>query len=127
MPRRKNQAKEEEKQFVISQAVSQFFGGVTKQEAHEVFKTLAVLAQFPGATPPEPLNGCEVCWTSTMRVGDALDKQVFGVTAIYKGITFEYTVNRDRVMQLPDSTFLNFESWDYQELLIKNRYFRRGK
>jgi hypothetical protein len=122
MPRRKNQAKEEERQAVISQAVAQFFGGVTKQEAHEVFKTLAVLAQFPGAAPPEPLNGCEVWWTSTMRVGDALDKQVFGVTAIYKGITFEYTTNRDRVMQLPDSTFLNFESWDYQELLIKSRY-----
>lgn len=122
MPRRKNQAKEEEKQAVISQAVTQFFGGVTKQEAHEVFKTLAILAQFPGATPPEPLNGCEVWWTSTMRVGDALDKQVFCVTTIYKGLTFEYTVNRDRVIQLADSTFMNYESWDYQELLIKNRY-----
>jgi hypothetical protein len=121
MPRRKNQAKEEERQAVISQAVAQFFGGITKQEAHEIFKTLAVLVQFPGATPPEPLNGCDVWWTSTMRVGDALDKQIFGVTAIYKGLTFEYTVNRDRVIHLPDSSFMNFESWDYQELLIKSR------
>ena len=127
MPRRKTQAKEEEKQAAISQAIAHFFGGITKPEAHEVFKTLAVLVQFPGATPPEPLNGCKVWWTSTLRVGDMLDKQVFGVTAIYKGLTFEYTVNRDRVIQLPDSTFLNFESWNYQELLIKNRYFRRGK
>jgi len=122
MAYRKKQQIEEERQAVISQAVAQFFGGVTKQEAHEVFKTLAVLVQFPGATPPEPLNGCEVWWTSTLRVGDTLDKQVFGVTSIYKGLTFEYTVNRDRIIQLPDSTFLNFESWDYQELLIKNRY-----
>jgi len=122
MAYRKKQQIEEERQAVISQAVAQFFGGVTKQEAHEVFKTLAVLVQFPGATLPEPLNGCEVWWTSTLRVGDTLDKQVFGVTSIYKGLTFEYTVNRDRIIQLPDSTFLNFESWDYQELLIKNRY-----
>ena len=122
MPRRKNQAKEEEKQAAISQAVAQFFGGVTQQEAHEVFKTLAVLAQFPGAMPPEPLNGCDVWWTSTMRVGDTLDKQVFGITAIYKGLTFQYTANRDRVIQLADSTFMNYESWNYQELLIKKRY-----
>ncbi len=122
MAQRKKQQIEEERQAVISQAVAQFFGWVTKQEAHEVFKTLAVLVQFPGATPPEPLNGCEVWWTSTLRVGDTLDKQVFGVTAIYRGLTFQYTANRDRVIQLPDSTFLNFEIWDYQELLIKNRY-----
>jgi len=122
MARGKKQQIEEEKQAAISQAVANFLGGITKQEAHEVFKTLAVLAQFPGATPPEPLNGCEVWWTSTLRVGDTLDRQVFGVTAIYKGLTFDYTVNRDRVIQLPDSTFLNFESWHYQELLIRNRY-----
>ncbi len=122
MSRRNKQQIEEEKQAVISQAIAQFFGGVTKQEAYEVFKTLAVLVQFPGATPPEPLNGCEVSWTSTLRVGDTLDKQVFGVTAIYRGLTFQYTADRNRVIQLPDSTFLNFESWDYQELLIKNRY-----
>jgi hypothetical protein len=122
MPRRNKSKESEEKQAVISQAVANFFGGITKSESHEVFKTLAVLVQFPGATPPEPLNGCKVWWTSTLRVGDTLDKQVFGVTTIYKGLTFEYTVNRDRVIHLPDSTFLNFESWDYQELLIKNRY-----
>jgi hypothetical protein len=123
MPRKSQKSMQQnlEKQAAIQQAVERFFGGVTKEEAHEVFRTLAVLAQFPGAVPPEPLNGCEIHWTSTLKIGDTLDKQIFGVTAIYKGLTFEYTANRNRVMQLPDGTFMNFEAWDYQELLLTNR------
>ncbi|MBW4549058.1 MAG: hypothetical protein KME25_32335 [Symplocastrum torsivum CPER-KK1] len=42
MAQRKKQQIEEERQAVISQAVAQFFGGVTKQEAQEAFKTLAM-------------------------------------------------------------------------------------
>jgi hypothetical protein len=122
MSRRTKKAIQEQKEAIIFEAINRFFGGITKKEAHDVFKTLAVLSQFPGAAPPEPLNGCEIWWTSTMKVGDALDKQIFSVTAIYKDVKFEYTANRDRVMQLPDSTFMNFESWSYQELLIRNRY-----
>ena len=57
-----------------------------------------------------------------MKVGDALDKQLFDVSVIYKGLKFEYTASRQRIMQLPDSTFMNYESWSYQELLIRNRY-----
>lgn len=112
----------QQKEAVISQEIDRFFGGVSNQKAYEVLGTLALLVQFPGATPPEPLNGCEVWWTSTMKVGDILDKQLFNVSVIYKSLTFEYTANRQRIMQLPDSTLMNYESWSYQELLIRNRY-----
>jgi hypothetical protein len=60
MSRRTRQQIEQERQQAIALAQSQFFGGITKEEAIEVFKVLAVLAQFPGATPPEPLQGCNV-------------------------------------------------------------------
>lgn len=110
------------KEAEIAQEVDRFFGGVTNQEACEIFRILAILAQFPGATPPEPLTGYEIYWTSTMKVGDTLDKQLFDVSVIYKGLRFEYTASRQRVMQLPDSTLMNYESWSYQELLIRNRY-----
>ena len=53
------------KEAEIAQEISRFFGEVTNQEACEIFRILAILAQFPGATPPEPLNGYEIYWTST--------------------------------------------------------------
>ena len=115
--------KEAQKEAVISQAIAQFFGGITKQEAIEVFNTLAILVQFPGTTTLEPLIGCEVTWTSTIKLSETLDKQLFTVvTVIYKGLTFSYSTNRDKIIQLPDSSFLPFESWNYHELLIRNRY-----
>lgn len=113
--------KQIEKQEVIAIAQEQFFGEITKQEAMDVFKTLAVLVQFPGAIPPEPLLGCDVIWTSTLKVGDSLDKQRFNVEVIYKQRRFIYTSLGDRVIQLPDSTFMNLESWDYQANLVANR------
>jgi hypothetical protein len=115
------QQKEQAQQTAIATAQSEFFGGITKQEAIDIFKVLAVLVQFPGAEPPEPLTGCEVKWTSVMSVGNTLDKQRFTVQAIYKNMTFIYTALGDRVIQLPDSSFLNLESWDYQALLLSNR------
>lgn len=114
------QQKRQAQQEAIAAAQSEFFGGISKHEAIDIFKVLAVLAQFPGATPPEPLTGCEVTWSSTLKVGDTLDKQRFTVQAIYKNMTFIYTALGDRVIQLPDSSFLNIESWDYQALLLKN-------
>jgi hypothetical protein len=122
MPKRQGlkKAKQSQLEQAIAQAQSEFFGGITKEEALEVFKTLAVLKQFPGANPPEPLNGCYVHWTSTLEVGDTLDKQTFNVRAIYKGLTFDYTKTGERAMQLPDCTYIAFESWDYQALRIAN-------
>lgn len=122
MPSRRitKQQKERQRQEAISLAQAKFFGGITKEEAGQVFKTLAVLAQFPGANPPEPLTDCEVVWTSVMRVGDSKDKQVFDVKVVYKGLLFHYTTTGEKGIQLPDSTFMTFESWDYQALLIAN-------
>ena len=118
MSRRTRQQIEQERQQAIALAQSQFFGGITKEEAIEVFKVLAVLAQFPGATPPEPLQGCNVVWTSTLKVGDSLDKQVFDVQVDYKGRRFFYTSRQNRTIQLPDNTFMALESWDYQALRV---------
>lgn len=120
-PRKTKQQKEAEKQQAIAAAHEKFFGGITKEEALEIFKALALLAQFPGAKPPEPINGCKVIWESTMKVGDSLDKQVFSVQVSYKGLMFIYTANKERAIQLPNSTFMNMDSWDYQELLLTNR------
>jgi hypothetical protein len=119
--RKTKQQKEAEKQQAIAAAQEKFFGGITKQEAIEIFKALAVLAQFPGANPPEPLSGCEVTWTSTMKVGDSLDRQVFDIQVRYKGLMFMYMGNHIRGIQLPNSSFINLESWDYQALLLTNR------
>lgn len=119
--RKTKQQKEAEKQQAIAAAQEKFFGGITKEEALEIFKALALLAQFPGAKPPEPINRCEVIWQSTMKVGDSLDKQVFSVQVSYKGLMFIYTFNKERAIQLPDSGFMNMDSWDYQELLLTNR------
>lgn len=110
-----------EQQQAIAQAQSEFFGEITKPEAIDVFKTLAILVQFPGANPPELLTDHEVIWTSTMKVGDSLNRQVFSVMVIYKGLSFIYTANRDRTIQLRDGTFINFDTWDYWDLLIANR------
>jgi hypothetical protein len=38
MKRRTKQAIQEQKEAIISEAINRFFGGITKQEAHEVFK-----------------------------------------------------------------------------------------
>lgn len=124
MPRTRitKQEKERQRQQAIRQAQAEFFGGVTQEEARQVFKTLAVLAQFPGAEPPEPLEGCNVIWTSVMHVGDSKDKQVFDVEVNYKGLIFHYTKTGEKGIQLPDSTFMAFESWDYQALLIANKF-----
>lgn len=111
----------QQKEQIQQEAIADFFGGITKPEAIEIFKILAILAQFPGATPPEPLAGCEVKWSSVLSVGDTLSQQRFTVQAIYKNMTFIYTARGDRVIQLPDSSFLNLESWDYQALLLSNR------
>lgn len=123
MPKRyfTRQKKEQAQQTAIAAAQSEFFGGISKQEAIDIFKVLAVLVQFPGAEPPEPLTGCVVKWTSVMSVGDTLDKQHFSIQVAYKNVTFIYTALGDRVIQLPDSSFLNMESWDYQALLLSNR------
>lgn len=123
MPTKKTsrQQKESERQKAIATAIAEFFGGITKEEALQVFKTLAVLAQFPGANPPEPLEGCDVVWTSVMHVGDSKEKQAFDVQVLYKKLLFHYTKTGERGIQLPDSTFMAFESWDYQALLIATR------
>lgn len=121
MSRRKYIKHDQVKKEAIAEAQSEFFGNITKLEAIDVFKTLAILAQFPGAIPPEPLIGHEVIWTSTMKVGDSLNEQIFGATVVYKGLSFIYTANRDRTIQLKDGTFMNFDTWDYWNLLIANR------
>ncbi|ACK74058.1 hypothetical protein PCC7424_5488 (plasmid) [Gloeothece citriformis PCC 7424] len=110
-----------EKQEAIIKAQSEFFGGISKQEAWDIFKILAVLSQFPGAIPPEPLLGCEVIWISTLKVGDSLDRQKFNVEVVYKEMKFIYTSLGDRVMQLPDGSFMNLESWDIRANLIADR------
>ena len=47
---------QQERQETIIAAQNEYFGNITKGEAIEVFKVLSVLAQFPGAKPPEPLT-----------------------------------------------------------------------
>ncbi len=120
--RRTKQEKEQQKKEAVAVAQAKFFGGITYQEASEVFKTLAILAQFPGANPPEPLQGKTVTWSSVMHVGDSKEDQVFNIQVVYKGLLFQYTAKKDRGIQLPDSTFMNFESWHYQALLIANQF-----
>jgi hypothetical protein len=57
-------------------------------------------------------------WTSILKVGDSLDKQVFDVQVDYKGRRFFYTSRQNRTIQLPDNTFMALESWDYQALRV---------
>jgi hypothetical protein len=105
-------------------ALNDYFGGVTQAEAEEVFKVLAVIAQFPGSNPPEPLAGCDVIWQSTMRVGDSLTTQRFSVQVKYSKLLFKYA-NPDgepiRGIQLPDSNHINFDTWKLHADLAEKR------
>ncbi len=119
--RRTKQEIEREQREAITAAQSEYFGGITKGEAIEVFKVLSVLAQVPGAKPPEPLTGHDVIWSSTLRVGDSVDKQVFSVQVTYKGVMFFLSADGDRGLQLPDSSFIPLENWDYQAARVAGR------
>jgi hypothetical protein len=110
-----------EREEAITSAVCEYFGGITKGEAIEVFKVLSLLAQFPGAKPPEPLTGHDIIWSSCLRVGDTLDKQTFQVEVTYKGSRFILSANGDRGLQLPDSSFIPLENWDYQAARVAER------
>jgi hypothetical protein len=122
MPRRRGKFEiERERDEAIAAATREYFGGITKGEAIEVFKVLSILAQFPGANPPEPLTGHEVIWSSTLRVGDSIAKQVFSVQVTYKGVMFFLSANGDRGLQLPDSSFIPLENWDYQAARVTAR------
>jgi hypothetical protein len=99
----------------VTAALADYFR-VTKAEAEEVFKVLAMMASFPGATPPEPLVGCDVLWSSELRVGDSLATQKFSVQVKYGQLLFNYFNPGDGVpirgIQLPDSSHINFDNWD---------------
>jgi hypothetical protein len=101
----------------VAAALADYFAGVTKAEAEEVFKVLAMMASFPGATPPEPLVGCDVLWSSQLRVGDSLATQKFSVQVKYGQLLFKYFHSDDGVpvrgIQLPDSSHINFDNWDF--------------
>ncbi|MFM6519948.1 MAG: hypothetical protein ACKPIC_26535, partial [Microcystis panniformis] len=87
---------QQERQETIIAAQNKYFGNITKGEAIEVFKVLSVLVQFPGAKPPEPLTDHDVVWSSTLRVGDSINKQMFSVQVTYKGLIFFLSANGDR-------------------------------
>lgn len=78
-PRLTKIQKQQIKAAAISDAQVNYFGGVSKTTAEDVFKILAIIAQFPGATPPEPLLGCHVVWSSQLLVGESLATQRFSV------------------------------------------------
>jgi hypothetical protein len=115
MPKGIKQAKIADRQAAIDRARSKFFSGVTKLEAAEVFKLLSILSTFPGAVPPDPLSGCDVIWSSTLRVGDSIDKQVFDVQVTYRGLLFKHLSNGGSLIQLGDSTFMAFDNWDLED------------
>jgi hypothetical protein len=122
MNRRTKQEIAEERQKAIAAAQAEFFGDVSKEEAIEVFRVLTLLAQFPGAEPPAPLQGCQVVWTSTLKVGDSLAQQSFDVQTNYRGLRFFYTGGQNRTIQLPDTSFMSLESWDYYALHIAQKF-----
>ncbi len=104
-----------QRQAAIDRARSEFFSGVTKSEAAEVFKLLSMMSTFPGSVPPEPLSGCNVIWSSTLRVGDSIDRQVFDIQVTHRRLLFKYLANGERVIQLGDSTFMAFDNWDLED------------
>jgi hypothetical protein len=117
-------AKHEMIDRAVAAALDNEFGGVTHAEAEEVFKVLAVIAQFPGSNPPEPLAGCDVIWQSTMRVGDTLATQRFSVQVKYSKLLFTYlNPNGEpiRGIQLPDSSHINFDSWKLHADRVEKR------
>ena len=109
------QIKIDYRQAAIDRERSEFFSGVTKLEAESVFKLLSILSTFPGAVPPAPLSGCNVIWSSTLRVGDSLDKQVFDVQVTHRRLLFKYLSNGGCLLQLDDSTFMAFDNWDLED------------
>ena len=115
MPKGIKQAKIADRQAAIDRARSEFFSGVTQSEATEVFKLLSILSTFPGAVPPDPLSGCDVIWSSTVRVGDSIEKQVFDVQVTYRRLLFKYLSNGGSLIQLSDSTFMAFANWDLED------------
>ena len=115
MPKGIKQAKIADRQLAVDRARSEFFSGVTKLEALEVFKLLSILSTFPGAVPPAPLSECNVIWSSTLRVGDSLDKQVFDVQVTHHRLLFKYLSNGGCLLQLGDSTFMAFDNWDLED------------
>ena len=115
MPKGIKQAKIADRQAAIDRARSEFFSGVTKLEAESVFKLLSILSTFPGAVPPAPLSECNVIWTSTLKVGDSIDRQVFDVQVTYSGLLFKHLSNSGSLIQLGDSTFMAFNNWDLED------------
>jgi hypothetical protein len=125
MPKGIKQAKIADRQAAIDRARSEFFSGVTKSEAAEVFKLLSILSTFPGAIPPEPLSDCDVIWSSTLKVGDSIAQQVFDVQVTYRRLSFRYLSNGGRVIQLNDSTLMGFDNWDLEEEKLSKRVFEK--
>jgi hypothetical protein len=125
MPKGIKQAKIADRQAAIDRARSEFFSGVTKLEAESVFKLLSILSTFPGAVPPEPLSGCKVIWSSTLRVGDSVENQVFDVQVTYHRLLFKYLSNGERVIQLSDSTLMTFDNWDFEDDRLSKRVFEK--
>ena len=115
MPKGIKQAKIADRQAAIDRARSEFFSGVTKSEAAEIFKLLSILSSFPGAVPPAPLSECNVIWTSTLKVGDSIDRQMFDVQVVYCKLLFQYLPNGGDLIQLGDSTFMAFDNWDLED------------
>ena len=115
MPKGIKQAKIADRQVAIDRERSEFFSGVTKLEAESVFKLLSILSTFPGAVPPAPLSECNVIWSSTLKVGDSIDKQVFDVQVTHRRLLFKYLSNGGRLIQLGDSTFMAFDNWDLED------------
>ena len=62
----------------------------------------------------------DVVWSSTLRVGDSINKQMFSVQVTYKGLIFFLSANGDRVLQLPDSSFVSLDNWDFHAIRIMN-------
>jgi hypothetical protein len=115
MPKGIKQTKIDRQNAAIDRARSEFFSGVTKSDAAEVFKLLSMMSTFPGSTPPEPLLGCEVIWSSMLRVGDSIDRQVFDVQVTYRGLLFKHLSNGGSLIQLSNSTFMAFANWDLED------------
>lgn len=115
MPKGIKQAKIAERAAAIDRARSEFFSGVTQSEAAEVFKLLSILSTFPGAVPPDPLSECDVIWSSTVRVGDPIDRQVFEVQVTYRRLLFKCLSNGGSLIQLSDSTFMAFANWELED------------
>ena len=101
-------------------AQSEFFGGVSVRKKRSL--SLRLLAQSPGAAPSAPLQGCPVVWSSILKVGDSLAHQSFDLQADYKSLRFFCTSQHNHTIQLPDTSFMALESWDYSALRITQKF-----